>query len=232
MRRVLDVARIQTVNWPWVLAWPVGLLALILVFNIVLFGAIGDAAPSDGRSTGALMSIYFVMLVVHLQTMTQVFPFALGMGVTRRAFYAGTALLVTAQAAAYGVVLTALGLVESATGGWGVGVRFFGLSFLVQSNVIGQWLVYTVPFLAVSWIGIFMGVVFKRWGQPGVYTVGVGSGLLFGGLAVLITWQGWWPAVGSFFISQSTLVLLTVYPLLIALVLGGAGWLAIRRATS
>ncbi|GAA1246098.1 hypothetical protein GCM10009609_06900 [Pseudonocardia aurantiaca] len=228
---MLDVARIQTVNWPWVLAWPVGLLALILVFNIVLFGAIGDAAPPDGRTTGALMSIYFVMLVVHLQTITQMFPFALGMGVTRRTFYAGTALLVTAQAAVYGVVLAALRLVESGTGGWGVGVRFFGLPFLVQSNVFAQWLAYTVPFLAVSAIGVFMGVVFKRWGQPGVYMVSLGSAVVLGGLAVLITWQRWWPAVGSFFTSQSTLVLLTVYPLLIALVLGGAGWLAIRRAT-
>jgi hypothetical protein len=232
MRRVLDVARIQTVNWLWVLAWPVALLALILVFNIVLFAAIDDTPPADGRSTGALMSIYFVMLVVHLQSMTQVFPFALGMGVTRRAFYAGTALVVAAQAVAYGVILTVLGLVETATGGWGVAVRFFVLPFLAQDNLLAQWLVYTVPFLAVSAVGVFAGVVFKRWGQPGVYTLGLGSVVVFGALAVLITWQRWWPAVGSFFTGQSTLVLLTVYPLLIALVLGGAGWLAIRRATA
>ena len=230
MKRVLDVVRIQTINWPWVLAWPLALLALILGFNVVLFGVIDDAAPAQGRVTGALMSIYIVMLVAHLQTITQVFPFALGMGVTRRTFYAATALVVTAQAVVYGVVLLVLAQVERATGDWGVGVRFFELPFLVQSNPFGQWLVYTVPFLAVSAIGVFLGVVFKRWGQPGVYTVTVGSLLVLGGLAVLVTWQQWWPAVGSFFTGQSTFALFTLYPLLIALVLGGAGWVAIRRA--
>jgi hypothetical protein len=231
MRRVLDVARIQTVNWLPIFGWPLVILVIALLFNIVILGAIRDTAPPEGSNNGALLSIYIGLLIAHLQTMTQVFPFALGMSVTRRAFYAGTALLVLAQAAVFGVLMVLLDLVENATGGWGLGIRFFGLPFLVQSNVFAQWLAFTVPLIAVSAVGVFAGVVFKRWGSPGVYAAGVGSSLLFGGLAVLITWQRWWPAVGSFFTSQSTLVLLTVYPLLIALVLGGAGWVAIRRAT-
>ncbi len=41
-----------------------------------------------------LMSIYLVMLVAHLRTIAQVFPFALGLSVTRRTFFAATSLFV------------------------------------------------------------------------------------------------------------------------------------------
>jgi hypothetical protein len=78
---------------------------------------------------------------------------------------------------------------------------------------------------------VFAGVVFKRWGQPGVYALTVGTSLVLAGVAIVVTWQRWWPAVGSFFTDQSTFALLVSYPLVIAIVLGGAGWLAIRRAT-
>ena len=230
MKRLVDVARIQTANWMSIFVWPLAIMATALLFNVLVYVLSGADAPGD-RSNGALLSLYLFMLVAHAQTMTQVFPFALGMGVTRRAFYGGTALLVLAQATFYGLLLVMLNAFERATGGWGLRIRFFDLSFLTQGNVVAQWLVYTVPFLAMSAMGVFAGVVFKRWGQPGVYTLGIGSTLLLAGLGMLITSQGWWPAVGSFFAGQSTFALFTVYPLLIALVLGAAGWVAVRRAT-
>jgi hypothetical protein len=231
MKRVFDVARIQTVNWFWILVFPPLVLLMVFLVNLVLFAAIGDAPPPEGRSTGALLSIYMMMLVAHLQTMTQVFPFALGLSATRRAFYAGTGLVVGAQSVLFGVLLLILGRIETATGGWGINLKFFALPFLLQDGLLAQWLVYTVPFLALSAIGVFAGVVFKRWGQPGVYALTVGSSLVLAVVAIVVTWQRWWPAVGSFFIDQSTFALLVGYPLVIAIVLGGAGWLAIRRAT-
>ncbi|WP_433291999.1 hypothetical protein ACQPZQ_03575 [Pseudonocardia sp. CA-142604] len=231
MKRVFDVARIQTVNWFWIFAFPPLLLLLVLVLNVGLFAAIGDVTPPEGRTTGAVLSIYMVMLMAHLQTMTQVFPFALGLSVTRRAFYAGTGLVVGTQSVLFGLLLLIMGRIETATGGWGVNVKFFALPFLVQDNLLAQWLVYTVPFVALSTIGVFIGVVFKRWGQPGVYALAVGTVLVLAGVAIVVTWQRWWPVVGSFFTDQSIFLLLVVYPLVIAIVLGGGGWLAIRRAT-
>jgi hypothetical protein len=231
MNRVLDVVRVQAFNWRGIVAWPLGILAFTLALNIAIFGAIGDAAPAEGRVTGALSSIYIVMFVAHLQTMTQVFPFAIGLSVTRRAFFAGSALVVVAQALFFGLVLLLLEQVERATGGWGVGVRYFGLPFVIQENPFAQWLVYVVPFLAVSAIGVFLGVVFKRWGQTGMYVLTITLGVLLAGFAIVVTWQRWWPSVGSFFTGQSTFALLAGYPLAIALLLGAVGWLAIRRAT-
>lgn len=231
MKRVLDVARIQLVNWPLVVAWPLGLLASVLLLNLAIFGAIGDVAPPDGRVTLGLMSIYIVVGVTHLQAMTQMFPFAVGLGVTRRAFYAATAVVVAGQALLFGIVLLLFEQVERLSGGWGLGVQFFGLGFLRQDNPVAQWLAYAVPFVAVAAVGVFTGVVFKRWGQVGIYVASLGSAVAVTGLAVLVTVRDWWPAVGVFFTGQSSFALLAGYPLVVALLLGAAGWLAIRRAT-
>lgn len=235
MRRVLDVARIQTVNWQFVLTLPLGVLAGTFVINLVVFGTVlatvGGPANAAGFNTGALSSLYIVAGISHLQTMTQVFPFAVGLSVTRRTFYAATALVVLAQSAAFGLLVTILQVIERATGGFGVRMTFFDFGFLAQDNVILQWLVYTVPLLAVSALGVSTGVVFARWGQWGIWAVVLGASVLGAGLTMLITWQRWWEAVGTFFAGQSSFALVAGYPSVIVLVLGVAGWLAIRRAT-
>lgn len=231
LQRAVQMIRIHLVAWQGMLGWPLGILALVLTFNWALFALISDVTPPDGRTTGAVSSIYFVMGIGYLQTMTQFFPLALGLSVTRRAFYAGTVLLATAQAALFGVLLVVLKEIEVATDGWGIQLRFFDLPFLSQDNVLAQWLVFTVPFLAFAAVGMMFGVVFKRWGQTGTFFTCIGLGLVLAGAAILITWQNWWPEVGSFFASQSAMALVAGYPLVLAVVLGGAGYAILRRAT-
>lgn len=231
VRRVIDVARIQTVNINTLVMWPVGILALVLAVNYALFALIGDVAPPDGRSTGALTSIYVVVAITHAQTITQLFPFALGISITRRVFYTGAALVVTVQALAAGLLVTVLELVERATGGWGLNLKFFGLEFLTQDNFFVQWLAYTVPFIALSAICIFCATVFKRWGQSGLLVMGVVTMLLGAAAGLLITLQHAWPAIGRFFVDTPTLALTAGYPLIIAVVAMVGGYLLIRRAT-
>jgi hypothetical protein len=103
--------------------------------------------------------------------------------------------------------------------------------FLVKDNPLLQILVYTVPFVFIGFVGVFIGVVFKRWGPVGMYVMWIGSVLVIGGLAVIATWQSWWPAIGRFFINQSTFSLFAGYPLALTVLAAGAGYLAIRRAT-
>ncbi|WP_252443830.1 hypothetical protein [Pseudonocardia humida] len=225
------VIRVLFVNARITLGMPLGILFLVWFFNWALFATLADAVPPAGRTTGGLMAIYFVFGSGYLQTMTQAFPFALGMGVTRRAFYTAVALLVAVESAGFGVLLGLLNLLERATGGWGLRLRFFAIDFVLAGDPLRQWLVYAVPFVAVAFLGVFVGVVFKRWGSTGLWTVGTTTGVLLGGLAVLATWGQWWPAVGDWFAAQSVPALLAGYPLVLALLLGAGGWLAIRRAT-
>jgi hypothetical protein len=54
---------------------------------------------------------------------------------SRRTYYTGTALLALSLAAVYGLALTLLQAIERATGGWGVQMRFFQVSYIFT----GRW---------------------------------------------------------------------------------------------
>jgi hypothetical protein len=231
MKQAIDVVRIQLVNWPTRLGAPLGILVVVFTINYAIFASIADVTPPEARTTGGILSIYITAGISYLQCMTRGFPFALGLSVTRRAFYAGIALLAATEAAVYGAVLVVLDLVEEATGGWGMNLQFFGLGFLHGDNVLAQWAIYAAPFMVIIAAGVFAGVVFKRWGQPEVYLLSIAAALLVGGLAVLISVRAWWPAVGSWLGDQPPVALFGGYPLVLAALLGGAGWLTIRRAT-
>jgi MFS family permease len=110
-------------------------------------------------------------------------------------------------------------------------LSFFGVPFLVQDNWFLQVLVYTVPFLLLSFASIFTGTVYKRWGQFGMYVMSIGGLVLGGAAAVVLTWQQAWGTVGRFFADTSALALLAGYPLALSVLLAAAGYLILRRAT-
>ncbi|VVJ17786.1 ABC transporter [Amycolatopsis camponoti] len=231
MKRVLDVARIQLVNWPALLAFP---LAMVAVLPLLGWGI--DVSNGDG-ALGAheiylLPALWGVAAPAHLQSMTQVFPFSLGLGVTRRTFAAATALVVAGQALLLGLAMVALAVVERSTGGWGREARIFDLDVLGRHDPFALWFIYSGPLVAVSAIGVLAGVVFQRWHQTGIYLALAGAVALLAGIKVLVARRSWWPAIGDFLGGQPSFALYTVYPVAFALALGGAAWLVLRRATA
>ena len=229
MNRAVTVARLQFVAWPSVVGWPWAILTLSFVINLAVFGAMGDIDPQP--TTGGLVSIYVMMFVACLNSITQVFPFALGLGVSRRSFYLGNVLQFVAQAICYAAVLYLLAIVEEATDGWGIRLRFFGLPFAWVENPLLRFLGYAIPFLLLGFLGIAIALVFKRWGVNGMLTLTTAALIGFGGLAVLATWQNWWPAIVRWFADQSGAALLVGWPALLTLPLAAVSYLAIRRAT-
>ncbi|WAM15738.1 hypothetical protein OYT95_03535 [Rhodococcus sp. JS3073] len=81
--RVLTVSRIHTVAWPLLVAWPLGVLVASFTIGAAIFAMVGDTG-SDTNFTGGVFSLFGFALAFYLQAMTQTFPFALGMSVTRR----------------------------------------------------------------------------------------------------------------------------------------------------
>ncbi|PZG15293.1 hypothetical protein C1I95_19905 [Micromonospora craterilacus] len=230
MNRALTVARLQFVAWPSVVGWPWGILALSFLINLALFAAMqGD--PNVQPTTGGLASIYVVMFIACINTITQDFPFALGLGVSRRSFYLGNVLQFAAQAIGYAAVLYLLAVVEEATDGWGIQLRFFGLPYLWVENPVLRFLGFALPFLLLGFIGIAIALVFKRWGANGMLTLSAAALVVIGGLATLVTWQGWWSAIGGWFADQSGAALLVGWPALLTLPLAAVSYLVIRRAT-
>src|SRR4028119_1863420 len=144
MNRVLAAARLHSMNPALTVGIPWGVVTLSFVINLALWGTIGIGEESPGAVTGGVLSLYVTVLVVFIQSVTGLMPFAMGMSLSRRTFYLGTALAALGTALAYGAVLSGLptvaprparsrasaaapaGLptVDRAPGGWGVRLAF------------------------------------------------------------------------------------------------------------
>lgn len=227
MNRVLSAARVQLVAWPITMSWPWAIMLSSLIINVLLFATIGDIP--DGGTTGGLVSIYVMTFIASVVMINQDFPFGVGLGLTRRTFYAAVALVQAGQALAFATILYLFLLVERGTDGWGSGLRFFGIPLLVHDNPLLQILIYAIPFLAVNFLGTCFALVYKRWSVTGMFTLTLASILVLGGLIVLISWQRWWLDIGRWLADQSALGLFAGGPALLALALAGGGYLMIRR---
>lgn len=229
MRRLLPVIRVQLVGWPNTLGFPWLLLTLIFGVNYAIFLAIGEV--EDGPKTGAVVSIYIVMFVAAINSITQLFPFTMALSVIRRTFYLAVSLLLLVESVLFGTALYLCALLEDATGGWGLGLEFFGLGFLDQDNPLLQILVYTVPFIALGFLGIFIAVYYKRFGMTGMYLLVICKLLVLGALALLATWLDLWSGIGRWLGDQPTAAWFAGWPALLAALLAGAGYATIRRVT-
>src|ERR1700728_5253857 len=103
MTTYLNVARyhlVQRVNY---LVLPWAILAFVFAVDVVILEMI-PAGHSAHRYVGGLASIFVVAFILGVQSVARSLPFGLALGVSRRSYYLGTALLAVALAAAVGVV--------------------------------------------------------------------------------------------------------------------------------
>lgn len=230
MNRVIAVARLQAMGRRDGLLWPLVILGIAFAVNLFLFGSMGDEL-GDRPITGGLASVYITALAFGAVAISQQFPFALGMSVTRREFAAALSLFVLAQTVIYAVLLVVLQAVEEATDGWGIRLRFFGLGVIDAYGVPTQLLIYAMPMLLMSLTGIALGTLYVRWRTNGVFSAICGFLLVAGGAAGLVTRYGGWPAIGHWLQEQSTLALFAGLPAVVAALLAGLSWATLRRAT-
>lgn len=230
MNRLTSAVRIQLQTWRTTLSLPWAVLALSFAINLFIFAV--DEDPEPQRATGGLTALYVFMFIAFAVTPKEYFPITLGLSGTRRGFYAATALLAIAQSLGYGVLVYALGAVESATRGWGLGMFFFDLPFLRGLNPVVHLLGYAVPLLLVAFVGLCVGSVFTRWGKVGMYALATAAVVVLGALSAIASATGLWSGVGRWFATDPLPALLIGWPLLLTAVLAGAAWLTLRRARS
>ncbi|TFV87125.1 hypothetical protein [Blastococcus sp. CT_GayMR16] len=228
MNRVLQAARLHFVHPLVSLAMPWVIVGLSFTINLAVWH-LTPAGEQDGGFTGGILALYITLLIGYLQAVTQLLPFGMGMGLSRRAFYAGTALVAVVEALIYGVGISALTSVEDATGGWGAQMSFWAPGPLDVDNPALQVLVSGAPVLAFAFAGIACGVVSKRWGPSGVWILSIASTVVLGGLGILLTWADAWPAIGRWFADQSVTTLALGLPVAFAAVIAAASFAVLRR---
>jgi hypothetical protein len=228
MNRVLAAARLHLIHPAMSLSIPWLVVGLSFAINMVVWH-VTPAGSDDGGFTGGVMALYVTVLILYVQAVTQLLPFAMGVSISRRTFYLGTALFAAVQSLVYGIAISALAAIEDATGGWGADMSYWAPAPFEADNPVLQVFVSGAPLLAFAFVGIGMGVVHKRWGQLGTWGLILGSMVVLGGLAILITWLEAWSSIGSWFTDQSVLTLTVALPLILAAVVAALSWGGIRR---
>ena len=213
MNTMIKVARYHLARPVLFVAPPWATLALIFAVNV----ARGGDTFRDGLGTFFLM-----FFVVGVQRIGGWLPFGLALGLTRRSFYAGTALLGVSMSLVSGLVIAGLQAIERATGGWGLSITFFRVPHLLNGPWYATWLTSFVGLSVLFVYGMWYGIVYYRWGTLGV--------LAFIAVQVLVALAYSWSGVGGHLASLSALDLTGVIAALTVVFLAG-GHATIRRVT-
>lgn len=232
--RVSAIVRLLFVN-PWTAIFtPLSILGFLLLLNIGVLAVIRANLPPDGElgpgfNTGAFF-VFVYMLVVAVQSVNRAFPLALGYGSTRRDFLVGFGVFAMLLSAGYALVLVALTQLELATGGWGVGLRFFAESMLGQTDWLPGFAFSVLTLILFFAIGTATAAVYVRWRTTGMYVFWAAVVVVVFGAIVLVSWLQAWGQVGDFFVTAGVLGS-AAWSLVISGLCGIAAWFVLRRAT-
>ena len=227
MNRPLAVARMQLLN-KWIF---LGIPAIILVSSTLIALAIIAVIPDSGAPKMAFsgQAVMWYFLATGVQSLTLAFPFSQAMSVSRRSFYLGTLGLFAVMALGLGVLYWLLGLVEEATGGWGLNAHIFALPWIAEAAWYTQILLYFALSTLLFMFGFWFATVYKRWRAGGLVAALVGFALILLAAVASATWTESWAAVGAWFV-QLTPLALTGWLLLGGVALAAGSYGTLRRA--
>jgi hypothetical protein len=238
--RLTRVVKLNLAN-PWTtVIMPAIIIAGIFVLSYAVWGLVNAnldpserADASDGiQYSGASSWIFFYMMVVAIQAINLTFPLALGYGSTRRDFYLGSALTFVLLSVGWSIALTILSALESATSGWGIGMKMFTAVYFGggETEIWQRLVIFFCVMLFFFFNGAAFAAVYVRWKATGLVASLLLLALLIVGLIALFTYTQSWDAVGTFFMDAQALGV-ALWLLVPATVSAVAGYLLLRRAT-
>ncbi|MBP2385474.1 hypothetical protein [Paeniglutamicibacter kerguelensis] len=212
-----------------------GIPMVILLASTAFTFAIWAIVPKD-ESTGVLISgsgqaVMWYFLALGIQSLTLTFPFSQAMSVSRKSFYLGTLGLFAVIALAYSVLYYVLGLIEKATGGWGMNGQLFALGWIAENNAAVQILFYFVAMVLLFMIGFWCATVYLRWKATGMLIVGIGFAVVLLALLAMVTFNDWWVLLGGWLGSLTTLGVALMLGAVCVLLAGGS-YVTLRKATT
>ncbi len=225
----IKVARFHLVDRFSYTALPWGVLAFALTMSLFLAAS---AAGSNAQKVPdfGLAAIYLFFFIIGVQAISRSLPFALALGVGRRSYYTGTALLAVSFAAVYGLALAVLQAIERATGGWGLDLHFFQVAYILAGPWYLTWLTSFVLLALMFTYGMWYGLAYRRWNLPGLLAVSGAQVIAALVMVIVVSQAHAWPAVGRFFTTLSAAGLTGLLAALAVMLLAG-GYATMRRVT-
>ncbi|HVA22579.1 MAG TPA: ABC transporter permease, partial [Candidatus Micrarchaeia archaeon] len=166
----IRVARYHLVDPIAYLVGPWAILAFVFLVNLVITAVQGGPNP-----TKALAVVFLYFFAIGILSISRSLPFGLALGVSRRSYYTGTVLLVAGLAAVDGLALTLLQVAERATGGWGLSLHFFQVSFILAGPWDLTWLTSSVGLVLLFLYGQWFAIVRRRWNAFGTVAFIIGQ---------------------------------------------------------
>ena len=233
MRTWVNVARYQLIRPALYLGLPWAIMAFSFAVNLAIFSLvpIHSGVPHSNNAyhdTGAIAVIYIFFFVMGITSAAQSLPFGLALGVSRRSYYTGTALLAVTLAAADGLLLTVLQAIERATGGWGEAMHYFRVPFILIGPWYLTWLTSFVGLALLFIYGMWFSIVYRRWRLFGTVTF-VAAQVAVITLLLIGAHYYWW-GVSHYLSALSAAGLTSLLAALAALLFAG-GYATIRRVT-
>jgi hypothetical protein len=221
----IKVARYHLVDRLTYVVGPWAILAFVFLVNLIITAVQGGPSP-----TKALVVIYLYFFALGIMSIGRSLPFGLALGASRRSYYTGTALLAVALAAADGLALAVLQVVERATGGWGVTMHFFQVSYVLPGPWYLTWLTSFVGLTLLFIYGMCYGIVNARWNRFGLVVFMVVQIAAIRVWILVAAWAQSWPGVGRFVTTPGAAGLTGVLgAFAVALLVGG--FALVRRVT-
>lgn len=225
---LIKVARLQLVDRTSLTVLPWGLLAIAFTVSLTV---IGSLPGHHGQiPVGGLVAIYLAFFALGVLSVTHSLPFALALGVSRRSYYAGTALLALGLAAIYGLLLAVLAVIEGASSGWGVGLHFFRVAYILPGPWYLTWLTSFIVLGLMFIYGMWVALVYRRWNVLGLLAFAGAQATVVVAGVIAASRAGAWPAIGRFFTTLSAAGLTGLLAALVMILLAG-GYATIRGVT-
>ncbi|WP_210604934.1 hypothetical protein [Brevibacterium oceani] len=162
--RTLGVIRLQFTNTQTFVWVPVLVLGGMWLITLIVYWIISASGVDGPMYSGGSQAPLWYFAVVGAQAMNLTFYFSQAMSLTRREFYVGSLLAATMSAVGVSAVFVALGLIEQATNGYGIGGYFAYLPWVWASGPLAAGVIYFV--LTMLWfvLGFWFAIVNKRFG--------------------------------------------------------------------
>lgn len=226
--RTLNVVRLQFVNAKTFIWIPALVFGGAWVLTILTYWLIQAAGGTGVKFGGGAQAPLWYFLVVGIQAMTMTFPFSQAMSLTRREFYLGSLAAAGTSALGMSVLFVLLGMIERATGGYGLNGYFAYREEIWVAGPFAAGLTYFVLTMLCFVIGFWAATIYKRYGTASLVITLLGIALVLLGIIAYLTYQQAWPDVQAWILDTGSLGL-TLWAILLSTFLAAGSYLTLRK---